>query len=84
MFTLFRRFLSPAPRTRLSEAEVRALADGAGRKASVSVPFTLVSVRSVDGRLTWTASTPTKGKMWSVTIDDATGEVGEVSRAGFR
>ena len=37
-----------------------------------------------DGRLVWTVSTATVGSGWRVTIDDATGEVGPVTRWGLR
>jgi hypothetical protein len=41
-------------------------------------------VKRIDGRLTWVVSTATKGSGWSVSIDDATGEVGPVQRWGVR
>jgi len=86
MFTLFRRFLfgPPPPQTRMTEEEVRVLADRAAQKARIDSTLARVSVRRVEGRIVWTASTATKGSGWSVTIDDATGEVGRVRRWGFR
>ncbi len=86
MFTLFRRLLlgPPRPETRMSEEEVKGLVDAAARKARVDTPLSRINVRNINGRITWVASTPTMGSGWSVTIDDATGEVGRVRRWGFR
>jgi hypothetical protein len=68
----------------MTAEEVRLLTDKAARAAHINETFTRVSLRHVDGRLTWIASTTTRGSGWSVTIDDATGEVGSVKRWGIR
>src|SRR5215475_9017107 len=74
MFTLFRQFFfgPPRPQTRMTEEEVRMVADQAAQKARILGTLARVTVRRVEGRIVWTASTPTKGGGWSVTIDDAT------------
>jgi hypothetical protein len=86
MFTLFRRLLfgPPPPTTRMTEEEVRVLADKAVQAARINQLFGRVSVRSIEGRLTWIVSTSAKGSGWSVWIDDATGDVGPVRRWGIR
>ena len=86
MFSLLNRLLfgPHRPQARMTEQEVRALADRAAHAAHIDRAFSLVVPRSIDGRLTWVASTPTVGSGWSVTIDDATGEIGPVRRWGIR
>lgn len=86
MFTLFRRLLfgPPRPQTRMTKEEVKVLVDTAARRAHVDTPLSRINVRSIDGRITWVASTATMGSGWSVKIDDATGEVGPMRRWGLR
>jgi hypothetical protein len=86
MFTVFRRFLfgPPRPETRMTEAEVRVLADKAAKEAHIDDMLTQITVERINSRIMWTASTATKGSGWCVTIDDTTGEVGRVRRWGFR
>jgi len=84
MFALFRRLLFGPPETRMSEEEVMTLAAKATKADRISRLFGRPMLRRVDGRGTWIVSTATKGSGWSVSIDDATGEVGPVKRWGIR
>jgi hypothetical protein len=86
MFTLLRRlvFGPPRPETRMTEEEVRMLADKAAQRARINRTLGRVSVRRVNGRLIWSVSTTTIGSGWYVDVDDATGEVGPVRRWGIR
>jgi hypothetical protein len=86
MFTLLRRLLvgPRRPETRMTDEEVRVLADEAAQKARIDSTLGLVSVRRVNGRIIWSASTTSRGSGWYVDIDDATGEVGPVRRWGIR
>jgi hypothetical protein len=85
MLTLLRRLLfGSRPETRMTEQEVKMLADRAAEVAHIDRTLGFITVRSINGRITWVASTPTIGSGWSVTIDDATGEVGAVRRWGIR
>ena len=85
MFMLLRRlFGPPSPETRMKRDEVMALAAKAAEAAGINRVLGFATVRRVDGRLTWIVSTATKGSGWSVSIDDATGEVGPVKRWGIR
>jgi hypothetical protein len=68
----------------MTEEEVKVLVDKAAQKARVDTPLLRINVRNINGRITWVASTPTIGSGWSVTIDDATGEVGPMRRWGLR
>jgi hypothetical protein len=68
----------------MTEEEVKVLVDKAAQKARVDTPLLRINVRNINGRITWVASTPTIGSGWSVTIDDATGEVGPMRRWGIR
>ena len=80
----------PQPPTRLSQAEVLALAAAAmqelqiGRGLAHSYGLVPSLPRLADGRVVWTVSTATIGSGWSVSVDDATGEVGPVKRWGLR
>jgi len=86
MFSLLRRLLSIDLRqeTRLTPAQVMQMAGEAARAAHINATFGVLSLRRIDGRLKWIASTPTKGSGWRVTVDDATGELGPVRRWGLR
>jgi hypothetical protein len=85
MFALFRRLLfGSRPETRMTKQEVKVLADRAAEAAHINRTLGFITVRNINGRITWVASTPTIGSGWSVTIDDATGEVGPVRRWGVR
>jgi hypothetical protein len=85
MFERLRRFLfGDSLRTRMTEEQVRLMADWVAHKAHIDGGFARVSVRRIEGRIVWVATTATIGSGWSVTIDDATGEVGPVKRWGFR
>ena len=86
MFTLFRQLLFglSRPKTRMTEEQVMALAAEATQAAHIDRTFGFATVRYIEGRLTWIASTPTIGSGWHVRIDDATGEVGPVKRWGIR
>jgi len=86
MFTLIRRHLSgsPRPKTGTTEEDVRLLVDKVAQAARINEILGRVRVRHIDGRLTWIASTATRGSGWRVTIDDATAEVGSVKRWGIR
>jgi hypothetical protein len=85
MLTLLRRlFCPPSPETRMTRDEVMALAAKAAEAARINCVLGWATVRRIDGRLTWIVSTATKGSGWSVSIDDATGEVGPVKRWGIR
>jgi hypothetical protein len=85
MLQPLRRWLSGRPlQTRLTEGEVRVLADKSALKACIDHPLSLVIAHRIGGRIVWTASTATVGSGWSVTIDDATGEQGPVRRWGLR
>lgn len=85
MFTLLRRVLfGPPPETRMTRDQVMALAATAADAAGIGRVLGWATVRRIDGRLTWIVSTATKGSGWSVSIDDATGEVGPVKGWGIR
>jgi hypothetical protein len=86
MLNLLRRLLlgPPTPKTRMTREEVMALAAKAASAAKIKESLGRLTVRQIDGRLTWFASTPTVGSGWSVRIDDETGEVGPVRRWGIR
>jgi len=86
MLNLLRRLLSGAspPKTRMTREQVTALAAKAAAAAKIKQSFGLLTVRQIDGRLTWFARTATVGSGWSVRIDDETGEVGPVRRWGIR
>jgi hypothetical protein len=73
-----------SPKTRMTREDVMALAAKAAEAARIKGGLGLVTVRRIEGRVTWIASTPTKGSGWSVSIDDTTGEVGLVKRWGMR
>jgi len=70
--------------TRMTEEEVRVLADRAAREAGIDATLSMVGVQCTEGRVMWTANTAIRGSGWSVTVDDATGEVGPVRRWGLR
>jgi len=86
MFTLLRRALfgPPTPATRMTRDDVMALAATAAEAARINRALCVATVRRIDGRLTWSVSTATKGSGWSVSIDDASCEVGPVKRWGVR
>jgi hypothetical protein len=85
MFRRLHRFLfGDSLHTRMTEEEVRVLADRVAREAGIDGTLSLVGVRRIEGRVVWTASTATRGSGWGVTVDDATGEVGPVRRSGLR
>jgi hypothetical protein len=86
MFTLFRQLLFglSRPKTRITEEQAKALAGKAAEAAHIEMTPGFVTVRHIEGRLTWIVSTPTIGSGWHVRIDDATGEVGPVKRWGIR
>jgi hypothetical protein len=86
MFALLRRILPgpPTPATRMNRDEVMALAAKAAEAARINRTLCVATVRRIDGRLTWIVSTATKGSGWSMSIDDATGEVGPVKHWGVR
>jgi hypothetical protein len=73
-----------SPVSRLTVEEVISIAQSiaAGQAGSELLSATLVNV--VDGKLTWTVSTPTVGSSLVVVIDDATGAVLAVRREGTR
>ena len=85
MFRSLRRLLLNArPKTRLRREQVMDIAAEAAQAAHVSATFAILSVREIKGRLTWIASTATKGSGWRVSVDDATGELGPMERWGVR
>jgi len=86
MLALLRRVLfGPASsETRMTRDEAMALAAKAAEAAAIDRVLGWATVRRIDGRLIWVVSTATKGSGWSVSIDDATGEVGPVTRWGVR
>jgi hypothetical protein len=86
MLTLLQRlvFGPPPPRTRMTREKVMGLAASAAKAARPDASFTRLSVRHVEGRITWYASTTTIGSGWYVTIDNETGEIGPLKRWGFR
>jgi hypothetical protein len=85
MFRRLHRFwFGDSLHTRMTEEEVRVLADRVAREAGIDGTLSLVGVRLIEGRVVWTASTATRGSGWAVTVDDATGEVGPVRRSGLR
>jgi hypothetical protein len=86
MLRLLRWLLFGPPRrkTCMTKDDVMTLAAKAANAARIQRRIGLVTVRQVEGRLTWIASTATKGSGWSVCIDDATGKVGPVERWGIR
>jgi hypothetical protein len=77
-------FGPPSPKTRMTREDVMALAAKAAEATRIKGGLGLVTVRRIEGRVTWIASTPTKGSGWSMSIDDTTGEVGPVKRWGIR
>lgn len=74
MFRLLRRLLLNArPKTRLRREQVMDIAAEAAQAAQaahVSATFAILLVREIEGRLTWIASTATKGSGWRVSVDD--------------
>ena len=85
-----RLVLGPLPPvTRLTLEEVLALAAEAVRTSERgqelnSWGLSMAVLNVVDGRVTWWVRTPTVGSGFCVTVDDATGEVGELRRWGVR
>ena len=86
MFSWLRRLLSIKlrPETRMTRAQVMQMAGEVAQMAQIPVTFGVLSLRRIDGRLLWIATTVTKGSGWRVTVDDATGELGPVRRWGVR
>jgi hypothetical protein len=82
----FRRLLfrPPPPQTRMTKEEVMGLAAEAFAKTRIDEVLLWPTVRSIDGRLTWIVGTATVGSGCTVSIDDATGEVGPVEYWGVR
>src|SRR5260370_7242322 len=77
MFTLLRRLLfGSRPETRMTEHEVKMLADRAAEAAHINRTLGFITVRSITGRITWVARTPTIRSGWSVTLPDATAHAG--------
>ena len=74
----------PRSKTRLSEAQAieraRAAADDAYRER---LTMTILCERPGSGWV-WLVSEPAKGRVYSVEIDDATGEVLRAGLTGFR
>jgi hypothetical protein len=68
----------------MTREDVMALAAKAAEAAGIKRGLGLVTVRRIEGRVTWIAGTLTKGSGWSVSIDDTTGEVGPVKPWGIR
>jgi hypothetical protein len=87
MFRLLRElwFGPPRPGTRMTEEQVRALADKAVREAHMKHNLgCMTTVSQINGRIVWSVRGATVGSGWFVDIDDATGEVGPVRRWGIR
>jgi len=86
MFSLLGRLPSIRlrPETQMTPAQVLQLATEAAQAAHINATFGGLSLRRSDGRLIWMATTATKGSGWHVTVDDATGELGPVTRWGVR
>jgi hypothetical protein len=87
LLTQFRRLLfgpPPPPETRMTKEEVMALAAEAFANTRTDDVLCWPTVHSVDGRLTWIVGTATVGSGWTISIDDATGEVGPVEHWGVR
>jgi hypothetical protein len=81
----YRRLVAPSrPKPRLSHEQVRALIAAAVQAAHLDATLGVVSMRRIDGRITWIAKTATKGSGLRVTVDDATGTLGPVERWGIR
>jgi hypothetical protein len=63
---------------------VRALVAAAVQAAHIDATLGMLSMRRIEGRITWIAKTATKGCGIQVTVDDATGTLGPVERWGIR
>lgn len=90
LLALGRQRLPPRPPLRLRELEVQELAAAAFLAAGIGRdrphPYgTIVSLpRFGDSPLLWVVGTATIGSGWRVSVDDASGEVGPVTRWGLR
>lgn len=74
---------SPRPRTRLSEAQAIEQARAAAEEA-YRARLTMTSLIERSGAWVWHVSEPAIGRVYSVEIDDATGEVLRAGLTGFR
>ena len=73
------------PATRLTEEEVRAIADAAvADLAFLKDLMTMIRVDEREGRVLWHVGSATRGSGWTVTVDDATGQVIDRQKWGVR
>ena len=79
-----RPFGASRPKARLSHEQVRALIAAAVQAAHIDATLGVLSMRCIEGRITWIAKTATKGSGLQLTVDDATGTLGPVERWGIR
>ena len=83
--SFYRRLFGPSrPKPRLSHEQVRVLVAAAVQAAHIDATLGVLSMRRIEGRITWIAKTATKGSGIQVTVDDATGTLGPVERWGIR